>query len=79
MKKVFLDTNILLDFFAARPPFNIEAAKIFNLTYSKTILSYVSTLSYANSFYYLKKIIGRRTSIEVLADMKKIVSTINLD
>ena len=30
MKHVFLDTNVLIDFFADRKPFSLEAAKLLN-------------------------------------------------
>ncbi len=79
MKIVLIDTNIILDFFTARYPFEKDAAEIFKLAYTKSIISYASTMSYANSFYYLKKIIGRKSSLEVLTNMKKFVKTINFD
>lgn len=79
MKTVLIDTNIILDFFVARQPFEKEAAEIFRLTYNKKIRSYISALSYANSYYYIKKLTNRKTSIELLKNLKRIVSTINLD
>ncbi len=79
MKNALIDTNVILDFFAARYPFDKEAVEIFKLIYTKKIYSYVSTLSYANSFYYLKKIIGKTDSVGALKNLKKYVNTINLD
>lgn len=79
MKHVLIDTNIILDFFTARHPFDKEAAEIFRLIYNKKIRSYVSTLSYANSYYYIKKMTGKNSSVELLKNLKKIVNTINID
>ncbi|MEO5783383.1 MAG: PIN domain-containing protein [Ginsengibacter sp.] len=79
MKNVLIDTNIILDFFVAREPFDKDAAEIFRLTYNKKIRSYVSALSYANAHYYIKKLTGKKNSIDLLKNLKKIVSTINLD
>ena len=79
MKSVLIDTNIILDFFVARVPFDKEAAEIFRLTFNKKIRGYVSALSYANSYYYIKKLAGKKTSIELLKNLKKIVTTIDLD
>lgn len=60
MKNVLIDTNIILDFFVAREPFDKDAAEIFRLTYNKKIRSYVSALSYANAHFYIKKLTDRK-------------------
>lgn len=79
MKHVLIDTNIILDFFIARYPFDKDAAEIFKLTYNKKIRGYISALSYANAYYYIKKLTGKNNSIELLKNLKKIVSTIDLN
>lgn len=79
MKNVLIDTDIILDFFLARHPFDKDAAEIFRLTYSKEIHSSVSILSYANVYYFIKKSTGKKIAIELLKNLKKIVRTINLD
>ncbi|MFO0321432.1 MAG: hypothetical protein ACK504_03290 [Bacteroidota bacterium] len=37
MQNIFLDTNILIDFFADRKPFSTEAAKLFSYSFKKKI------------------------------------------
>ncbi len=79
MKSILIDTDIILDFFLARKPFDREAGEIFKLTYNKKIHSSVTILSYANAYYFIRKSTDKKTAVELLKNLKKIVSTINLD
>ncbi|MEN9598588.1 MAG: hypothetical protein RL596_899, partial [Bacteroidota bacterium] len=56
---VFIDTNILIDFFEGRKPFATEAVALFSLAYNKKITIYCSALSYSNIFYLLAKSQGK--------------------
>lgn len=53
MKKLFIDTNIVIDLLARREPFYEEAAKLFSLADRKKILLQVSALTFANTHYIL--------------------------
>lgn len=55
MMKVFLDTNILLDFIGDRTPFNQDAKYIFQLADTGVIDAYVSDLSIINGIYILRR------------------------
>ena len=79
MKTILIDTDVILDFFIAREPFDKEAAEIFRLAYTKKIRGYVSALSYANAYYYIRKSAGKKISAELLRNLKKLVNTISLD
>ena len=56
MKKVFVDTNILLDLFLARKPYNVYSKQLFELGRQKKVQLVLSTLSIANAQYILKNI-----------------------
>ena len=58
MKSVFLDTNILIDLLADRPPFSKFAVEIFDSAEKGTVKLYTSSHSYATTHYLLKKYIG---------------------
>lgn len=79
MKTVLIDTDVILDFFLARHPFDKEATEIFKLTYSKEIYSSVTILSYANAYYFIRKSTENKKAIELLKNLKKFVNTINVD
>ena len=54
--KVFLDTNIIIDFCNARKDFFQAAALIFELGRQKKIEILASATTFVNSFYILRKI-----------------------
>ncbi len=53
--KVFIDTNIILDFFLAREPFDKEATTIFTLAAEKKIKIHIAAISYPQIGYFLEK------------------------
>jgi predicted nucleic acid-binding protein len=53
MKKVFVDTNKLIDLLSRREPFFEEAAEIFSLADNKIIELSISSLTIANTSYTL--------------------------
>lgn len=55
MIKVFIDTNILIDFLAAREPFAEEAMALFQLADNDEIELMVSDLTIINTIYILRR------------------------
>lgn len=55
MKKVFLDTNVVVDLLDKRETFYEAAVAIFTLAYKKKIVLYVSPMTYATASYLLRK------------------------
>jgi predicted nucleic acid-binding protein len=55
MMKVFIDTNILIDFLAAREPFAEEAMALFQLADNDEIELIVSDLTIINTIYVLRR------------------------
>ena len=53
MKKVFLDTNVVIDFLAARPNFVEDAAKIMTLAYKGQISIYASAITFSTASYVM--------------------------
>lgn len=53
IKKVFVDTNILIDFLGDRMPFADAAEELVLMAEAKTIEVYVSPLSFDNIYYIL--------------------------
>jgi len=76
---VFIDTNILIDFFEGRKPFATEAVALFSLAYNKKITIYCSALSYSNIFYLLAKSQGKARAKQALRDMRELVLTVPVD
>ena len=57
--KVFLDTNVVIDFYDQRDEFYYPAAIIFDLAYKGKIQLYVSATTFVNAFFLLRKSYSR--------------------
>ena len=55
MKKIFVDTNILLDLLFQRRGFFLDAKRLFDYSKSKNIDIFISALSINTIYYLLQK------------------------
>lgn len=55
MKRLFLDTNIVIDFLSKREPFCEDATRLFTMAYHKKVQLLVSSTTYATASYLLQK------------------------
>ena len=79
MKKIFIDTNILIDVFTQRENFYINSARVLSLINKGRFKGYVSALTYLNIYYILRKILGKEKAVETLEKTKTICDTVSLD
>ena len=81
MKKVFLDTNIIVDLIADRKPFSRYAIQIFNMAEEKKIKLFTSSHSIATTHYLMKKYLDEKTLRDVLYNLLDYLTVIpvNLD
>ncbi|MCS4434020.1 type II toxin-antitoxin system VapC family toxin [Aquiflexum gelatinilyticum] len=79
MKKVFVDTNILIDLLSRREPFFEEAAELFSLADNKIIELSISSLTIANTGYTLLRQMNANQTKAVLRKLKLIVNILPLD
>ena len=79
MKKVFVDTNIIVDLIADRRPFSKFAIELFNRAENKKIRLYTSSHSIATIHYLLKKYIGEKELREVLYNLLDFLTLIPID
>jgi len=76
---VFVDTDIVLDLLARREPFYNSAARLFSLAETGTITLAVSSLTFANLFYIIRKQVSARHAHEVLRNFKQLVTVLPVD
>ncbi len=62
-KKVFIDTNILLDVFLLREPYCVDAQILLSLVEKKKIKGFISALSICNSYYIVKKLASVKNAL----------------
>lgn len=71
---VFIDTNIVIDFYQKREPFYTEAEALFQLALDREIRMLVSSTTLINSFYLLKKFYPRDLLYKKMRDLFMLVS-----
>jgi predicted nucleic acid-binding protein len=79
MENVFIDTDVIIDFLIDRKPFSIEAAKIFSLIDQKKIKGSVSSISFSNLYYVLRKIGSHKKVISSLQKLSEFVDILKVD
>ena len=73
---LFVDTDIVLDLLARRKPFYDAAAHLFTLAETGTIDLAVSSLTFANLFYILRKQVSGKHALDVLSNFKQLVKVL---
>ena len=79
MKKLFIDTNIIIDLLSRREPFYNESADLFSLADRKIIELYISSLTIANTSYTLLRQTNTKKTKEILRKLRLIVNILPLD
>jgi predicted nucleic acid-binding protein len=79
MKKLLIDTNIVLDLLARREPFYEDAAKLFSLADKNQLILSISSLTMANTYYLLQKVNSGTVAKEILRKFKILTTVLALD
>ncbi len=79
MKKVYFDTNILLDFALKRKKFNVIAAKLIDLAVNEQIIGFVNGASIVSIHYILSKNRNKILAFEFVHDIMDIFEIAGLD
>ena len=73
MDKVFVDTDVMIDFLTDRQPFSQEASLIFDLAEKGKISIFISSLSINNIYYLTRKLVGDKKAREIIYDLLEMV------
>ena len=79
MRRIFVDTNIVIDLLSRREPFFEESAILFSLADKKEIELAVSSLTIANTSYALLRQMDSNKSKSILRKLRLIVKILPLD
>lgn len=71
--RVFIDTNVLIDFMAVRQPYYHPAAVLFALAEMGELQLVYSSTTVANSFYILRKAYSSKQLAEAFENQKGVV------
>ena len=72
MKRIFLDTNIVIDYLAKREPFAEDAYQLFSKGKAGKYKLCISSLSFTTIFYVLKKICEHGKLMELLEKLQSL-------
>lgn len=79
MKKILVDTNIVIDLLAQRKGFSEDAEELFSQGDKKEVHLTVSSLTFANTNYILTKLKSAKEAKEILRKFKLLVELLSLD
>jgi predicted nucleic acid-binding protein len=78
MTDLFIDTDVIIDFLVDRKPYSREAAVIFTLIEDKKLRGYVSSLSFSNLYYVLRKVESHTKVMSKINSISEIVSILKV-
>lgn len=76
--KLFVDSDVVIDFFTDRAPHANPASELFELNEQGHIKMYLSAISINNIYYIVRRFLGHKKTVEVvetLTEMTEIVGT----
>lgn len=79
MRRVLVDTNVILDLLAERQPFVEDSKKLFSMADRKEIEIVISALSIANTYYVLNQALKIKEAKTILRKFKILVTSYELD
>jgi len=78
MKKVFVDSDVILDVLAQRQPFYDASAQIMSLCENNQLAGYTTPLVFANIYYLLRKLRSKDIAQSSLRKLRLILDIIML-
>jgi len=79
MDKILVDTNIIVDLLAKRGEFYFPASKLFTLADNRKAQLFISSLTFANTYYLLNKELNSKKTKEILRKFKLLVKILPTD
>ncbi|AVR44720.1 PIN domain nuclease [Christiangramia fulva] len=79
MKRILIDTNIVIDLLSGRKDFYDDAANLFSQADKKQLQLTISSLTFANTNYILTKLKSPKEAREILRKFKVLVEVLSLD
>ena len=79
MRRILVDTNVVLDLLAKREPFDVESRQIFSMADTNIIELVVSSLSLVNTHYILNDVLKMKEARSIIGKFKVLVSTFKLN
>ncbi|MCL1932033.1 MAG: PIN domain-containing protein [Treponema sp.] len=79
MKKIFFDTDVILDISIKRELDIKDSVKLINLVENGLYKGYTSTIIFSNTYYIQRKLTGHEVSISFLKNLRLLLTVLNVD
>lgn len=79
MKRVFIDTDVIIDFLTDRKPFSDSASILFSRIDKKEFEGYTSSQSISNLYYILRKFAPHKRVIQALRELTALIGILPVD
>ena len=79
MKKLFFDTDVILDISITRDIDIKDSVKIMNYVEDGLYKGYTSSIIFSNTYYVQRKLIGHEISINFLKKLRLLLTVLNVD
>lgn len=80
--KLFVDADVVIDFFTDREPHANPASELFELNEQGSVNLYLSAVSINNIYHIVRKFLGHKKTLEVvetLTEMTEIIGTAKIE
>jgi predicted nucleic acid-binding protein len=78
MKKILIDTNVVIDLLAQREPFYKSTSRLFTLASKKHITAYVSSLALVTTHFIVSRELSESETRKVIRKFKSIANVLDL-
>ena len=78
MKRIFLDTDVIMDFLTMREPFAIESMKLMEYSNRNALELNISSLSLSNVHYLISRIENKSKARDKVKGILKLVETLSV-
>jgi predicted nucleic acid-binding protein len=75
MKRILIDTDVLLDLLFDRKPFSTDAERILSLCAEGTVKGYITPVIFSNLYYLLRRTASHQ---RVLAHLRQLLSVLDV-
>jgi predicted nucleic acid-binding protein len=76
--KLFVDSDVVIDFFTDREPHVNPASELFELSEQGTVKLYLSAISINNIYYIVRKFLGHKKTLEVIEALTEMTEIIGM-
>ncbi len=74
--KVFVDSDVIIDFFTDREPFANPASTLFELNERGKLQIYISAVSIVNVYYITRRYVGHQKALDIIGTLTQITEIV---